>query len=138
VFCSPSVPDQNREEIIMDDLIRREDAIKAIEELPNAYNGWSDAYDKAYIIGTLEEVPSADRPQGEWIPCSEKLPSENGDYLVTLENGVVKILGYSTTQRTTYPKGFYHIEDGFSWRQIQNPVVAWMPLPEPWKGADDE
>ena len=50
-----------------EDLIKREDAIKAIEELPNAYNGWSDAYDKAYIIGTLEEVPSADRPQGEWI-----------------------------------------------------------------------
>ena len=80
----------------------------------------------------------ADRPQGEWIPCSERLPNENGDYLVTLENGVVKILGYSTTQRTTYPKGFYHIEDGFSWRQVQNPVVAWMPLPKPWKGADDE
>lgn len=50
----------------MSDLIKREDAIKAIEELPNAYNGWSDAYDKAYIIGTLEEVPKADRPQGEW------------------------------------------------------------------------
>ena len=46
-----------------DDLIKRSDAIKAIEELPNAYNGWSDAYDKAYIIGTLEEVPSADSPQ---------------------------------------------------------------------------
>ena len=51
----------------MSDLIKREDAIEAIEELPNAYNGWSDAYDKAYIIGALEEVPSADRPQGEWI-----------------------------------------------------------------------
>lgn len=49
------------------DIIYREDAIKAIEELPNAYNGWSDAYDKTYIIGTLEEVPKADRPQGEWI-----------------------------------------------------------------------
>lgn len=47
--------------------IYREDAIKAVEELPNAYNGWSDAYDKAYIISTLEEVPKADRPQGEWI-----------------------------------------------------------------------
>ena len=43
----------------MSDLIKRTDAIKAIEDLPNAYNGWSDAYDKAYIIGTLEEVPSA-------------------------------------------------------------------------------
>ena len=51
----------------MSDLIEREEAIKAIDELPNAYNGWSDAYDKAYIISTLEEVPKADRPQGEWI-----------------------------------------------------------------------
>lgn len=48
------------------DLIKREDAIKAIEELPNAYNGWSDTYDKAYIIGTLEEVPSA-KMDGEYI-----------------------------------------------------------------------
>lgn len=54
-----------------EDLIKRSDAIKAIEELPNAYNGWSDAYDKAYIIGTLEEVPSIDRPQGEWIYCED-------------------------------------------------------------------
>ena len=55
----------------MSDLIRRDDAIKAVEDLPNAYNGWSDAYDKAYIISTLEEVPKADRPQGEWIDISE-------------------------------------------------------------------
>ena len=46
-----------------DDLIRRSDAIKAIEELPNAYNGWSDTYDKAYIIGTLEEVPRAEQTE---------------------------------------------------------------------------
>lgn len=94
------------------------------------------AFEKGFRIG-VKKGASTNRPQ-EWIPCSERLPNENGDYLVTLENGVVKILGYSTTQRTTYPKGFYHIEDGFSWRQVQNPVVAWMPLPEPWKGADDE
>ena len=60
-----------------EDLIRRSDAIKAIEELPNTYNGWSDAYDKAYIIGTLEEVPSADRPQGEWVDA--EIPLESGD-----------------------------------------------------------
>jgi transcription elongation factor Elf1 len=56
----------------MSDLIKRSDAIKAIDELPNAYNGWSDAYDKAYIIGTLEELPSADRPRGEWIDLNDE------------------------------------------------------------------
>ena len=43
----------------MNDLISRQTAIKAIEDLPNCYNGFSDTYDKAYIIGTLEELPSA-------------------------------------------------------------------------------
>ena len=88
-------------------------------------------------VNEIKKLPSA-QPEQRWIPCSERLPSENGDYLVTLENGVVKILGYSTTQRTTYPKGFYYIKDGFSWRQMQNPVVAWMPLPEPYKGGEQD
>ena len=42
----------------MDDLIRRQDAIKAVESLPNCYNGFSDTYDKACFIGLLEEVPA--------------------------------------------------------------------------------
>lgn len=54
--------------IVDEDLIRRSDAIKAIEELPNAYNGWSDAYDKAYIIGTLEEVPRAEQTEPSGKP----------------------------------------------------------------------
>lgn len=43
----------------MDDLISRQAAIKAIEDLQDCYNGFSDTYDKACIIGVLEEVPSA-------------------------------------------------------------------------------
>ncbi len=43
----------------MSDLISRQAAIKAIENLQDCYNGFSDTYDKACIIGALEEVPSA-------------------------------------------------------------------------------
>ena len=42
----------------MTDLISRRAAIKAIDDLPNCYNGYSDTYDKAYIIGVLEELPT--------------------------------------------------------------------------------
>lgn len=42
-----------------DDTISRHAAIKAIENLQDCYNGFSDTYDKACIIGALEEVPSA-------------------------------------------------------------------------------
>ena len=45
----------------MNDLISRRAAIKAIDDLPNCYNGYSDTYDKAYIIGTLEELPSVEQ-----------------------------------------------------------------------------
>jgi len=42
------------------DCISRKDAIDAIDGLPNCYNGYSDSYDKSYIIGVLEELPSAE------------------------------------------------------------------------------
>lgn len=54
----------------MTDYIDRQAAIKAIDDLPNCYNGYSDAYDKACIIGVLEELPSAEvEPvkRGKWI-----------------------------------------------------------------------
>lgn len=52
----------------MNDLISRQAAVKAVEDLPNCYNGYSDTYDKACIIGLLEELPPAqERKKGEWI-----------------------------------------------------------------------
>lgn len=55
----------------MTDYIDRQAAIKAIDDLPNCYNGYSDAYDKACIIGVLEELPPAEvEPvkRGRWEP----------------------------------------------------------------------
>lgn len=51
------------------DFISRQAAIKAIEDLPNCYNGFSDTYDKSCIIGVLEELPSAqpERKRGKWM-----------------------------------------------------------------------
>lgn len=119
------------------DLIKREDAIKAIDDMQNGYDGWTDRFDKAQIIGTLEDptiVPSADRPQGEWIPCSERLPEPNQYVLVT----------YKTTDEVHicqyYGDGsenpwYSLIDECLAWNNV---VLAWMPLPQPWKGADDE
>ena len=37
------------------------DALKKdVEDFPNCYNGWSDTYDKSFIIGAIEEQPSID------------------------------------------------------------------------------
>lgn len=50
----------------MTDLISRRAAIKAIDDLPNCYNGYSDTYDKACIIGVLEELPTIEPKRGNW------------------------------------------------------------------------
>lgn len=62
----------------MDDLISRQTAIDAIVDLPNCYNGFSDTYDKAYIIGVLEELPSAqpERKKGKWAKQSPTVDTE--------------------------------------------------------------
>lgn len=54
----------------MNKYIKADKAIKAIMEMQDCYNGFSDTYDKAAIIGTLEEVPAENvQPVrfGRWI-----------------------------------------------------------------------
>ena len=117
----------------MDDLISRQAAIDALADDLSYYgSGDERAFGMSRAIGIIEKLPLA---QPQWIPVTERLPEKDGRYFVTLENGYTKILGYATTQTIRYPQGFYYIsENGFAWRQTQNPVVAWMPLPEPYKG----
>ena len=44
----------------MSNLISKQAAIKAVEDLPDCDNGFSDTYDKDCIIGVLEEVIAID------------------------------------------------------------------------------
>ena len=48
--------------------ISRQEAIEAVECLPNCYNGYSDTYDKSCFIGLLEDLPSV---QPEIIRCKD-------------------------------------------------------------------
>lgn len=65
----------------------------------------------------------------KWIPCSERLPKDEGSYLVTDDAGGVK---------TVQDDEFMHYEDGTPlWLFSQN-VTAWMELPEPYLGDKDD
>ena len=121
------------------DTIYREDAIKAINARSDWYQVTCNGKQIAVMLMAkdvneiLEKVPSADRPQG-WIPCSERLPSEQGQYLVTFplcnEEPWVYILSFNKGK-------FYETDD--EWGDVEyDDVTAWMPLPKSWKGADDE
>ena len=76
----------------------------------------------------------------EWIPCSERLPSEDGKYLVFYEGTIIgsniEIMWYGEPLMPNvdvYGKHFYRSDA--EWGDIiYDEVVAWMPLPDPYKG----
>lgn len=79
------------------------------------------------------ESNEADRPQGEWIPCSERLPDEKGEYLVTYHPC------YWDDVRTDIRVGIDSFRGKTTWAKHKHQrVIAWMPLPEPYKGGDTE
>ncbi len=95
-----------------------------VEQLPAAQPDLSSFCDKlwrnAYEIGKAEAQ--------RWIPCSERLPDEAGTYMVTDYAG-----GISEVATDEY----FCRDDGKPvWMYSQN-VVAWMPLPKPWKEGQD-
>ena len=82
----------------------------------------------------------ADRPQGEWIPCSERLPSDDNNYLIVDGDGEMAV-GYYRDDADAWDNccfGWLEREDEDEQPIRLGKVVAWMPLPEPWEGADDE
>lgn len=69
---------------------------------------------------------SADTPQKSangWIPCSERLPEEKGEYLVTLKTGVVTSAIYDLNENRWVDA----MEEYFEYH-----CIAWQPLPAPY------
>ena len=86
------------------------------------------------FIDYLNEAPTIEIPQ--WIPCSEKLPSENDEYIITMGKDSFNKEGYVTWAMFDKLKKKFYFPGGRVNYYIA--VTAWMPLPKPWKGADDE
>ena len=93
----------------------------------------------------VQEV--AEEYNGGWIPCSERLPEESGYYLVTYhdwsdgnflpkyDDTYVRRLHYQISEHFVdwnYPKNV----DNRAENDCHKEVIAWQPLPEPFKERD--
>ena len=71
---------------------------------------------------------------GEWIPVKDRLPDKEGDCyginIVTLESGEVCIGVYRNDDKLWYTRLF----EGETLYNNKRNVIAWGPLPEPFKG----
>ena len=80
----------------------------------------------------------------EWIPCSERLPSEQGEYLVTVTyegDTYVECLHYGKpTMANREVKGecFYDSDDEWGDIVYDTEAIAWMPLPKPYGERKDQ
>ena len=140
----------------MSDLISRQAAIDELaEDMPQPYtpDGSHPADDGIFMaqeiyadcIQTLKDLPSA-QPEQRWIPCSERLPEEYGEFLVTMtEKAKAKDLGFDIDE--TYIRKMRYNSNGWqlprhipSWinEAVKDEVLAWMPLPEPYKTESED
>lgn len=95
-------------------------------------------YDRVYtkmdFCGWLDDAPTV--PQ--WIPCSERQPTEDGEYITTVEDGEGMFVTSNDWRQDWTEWGFlsyYGESDEPAWRRVTN-VVAWMPLPEPYQEGE--
>lgn len=77
-------------------------------------------------------------PVMKWIPCSERQPTEDGEYITTVEDGEGMFVTSNDWRQDWTEWGFlsyYGESDEPAWRRVTN-VVAWMPLPEPYQEGE--
>lgn len=97
-----------------------------------------DQIDREYTI-------EPERKTGQWIPCSERLPEEHiGFYLVTVQKRRITALNVVGCDNTVHDVDIARWDydrrapqRGYHWCKADK-VIAWMPLPEPYKEGAQE
>lgn len=102
-----------------DDLISRQNAVDAILELSEKVADEMLFIDA--IVDEIENIPSAE-PERKWIPCSERVPDwdEHRDEMVLV----------------CYGNGSIRFDSCMNGEWVHGNPIAWMPLPEPWRGEE--
>ena len=103
--------------------------MKQIKVNPSNEPFYSKEFVRGFNLGAQRqyEADIADMPT--WIPCSERLP----------QLGQKVLAGTKRTVFTQVFKGYYSKPIYWKWEHNNvKTIEAWMPLPEPWKGKDND
>ena len=105
----------------MSDLIDRQTIIDLLTSRAETLRGlYGDLGGAASGVRKLvQTLPSAE-PERKWIPVTEALPEEKKYVLVTTIDDDMKVSWVTDVN--------------YWWNIGRGKVIAWMPLPEPWRG----
>ena len=111
----------------MSNLISRQAAIVALDNRMSSLENVDMQIAMGFAKGIIHELPSV-TSELKWIPVSERYPTDiNKCYLVCYKDGCITI------------EYLYFDDDGYPFfSEMELGVVAWMPLPEPYKERGQE
>jgi hypothetical protein len=105
--------------------------IKDLQSLVIGGRGNCRTIQRDVINAIKNGTPYEEQPKDKWIPVTERLPEDDEDVLVTY----IGDAGYSFIEMVWFNGGKFLSQDGKF--EISN-VLAWMPLPEPYKRGGEE
>lgn len=110
-----------------DVVIYKQAAIDAVEK---------HACNTQRILDAISALPSA-QPEQRWIPCSERMPEENGQYLITVK--YEHEAGYDDiyAEHGDWSDGEWDMFCFGHCGKVES-IIAWMPLPDPFREEGDE
>lgn len=120
----------------MSDLIDRKNALEAIEKMRPTV--WTNS---DYELGqmnqwTADEIAIATVQKAQdWIPVSERLPQDNGIYLVSYHYSEWGEIHSGVAISMFGNRGRWYL-DGWWCDKEHSPVKAWMPLPKEYEEDD--
>lgn len=117
----------------MIDLVEREDVIEAIEA--ETWLGVVECHVDV-LMDRIEAIPSIEGK--EWISCSEEEPNEYEDVLAYLVDGTIDILQITEYLDIWGNAKWCHATKYGGYTILGSDVIAWMPLPQPYKEKNDE
>lgn len=136
---------------LVNDCISRKAAIERATKDHDFYKGATTPADMARrdellnVMCWLGELPSA-QPEPRWIPCSEKaaeypcLACDVFGQIFITDGGIVKIngecydgTGFDFSNADEFLKGE---KVGNAMRMLPRKIVAWLPLPEPYREVE--
>lgn len=124
----------------------REEALTEIKERVHVAEYVDSSYVDCVDIEALRmAIKALEQPEQRWIPCSERLPEEYGEYRITWTTSASKkhfvgdseyeVTGEWDDKRNDF-KGEWLLDDYIkAYPDVK--VIAWKPIEEPYMEEDE-